>query len=71
MDSATHPSWTAGLRACGIHYEGFVTDLQKHRFDTTSTFSIHKSRQTVAGKQQAKNELDSENQVNQFCNIVT
>ena len=68
MNSATHPSWTAGLRPCGVYYEGFVTDLegvlQKHRVDTVSTFSIRKSRQTVAGKQHAKIELDNENQVN-------
>ena len=74
MDSATRPPWTAGLRPCGIYYEGFVTDLegvlQKHRVDTMSTFSIRKSRQTVAGKQQPKIELDSENQVNKICNIV-
>ena len=75
MDSATRPSWTASLRPCGIYYEGFVTDLegvlQKHRVDTMSTFSIRKSHQTVAEKQQAKTELDSENQVNQLCNRVT
>ena len=75
MDSATRPSWTADLRPCGIYYEGFVTDLegglQKHHVDTVSTFSIRKSCQTVAGKQQAKIELDSENQVNQLCNRVT
>ena len=60
--------WTAGLRPCGVYYEGFVIDLegvlQKHHVDTVSTFSIRKSRQTVAGKQHAKIELDNENQVN-------
>ena len=68
-------SWTAGLRPCVVYYEWFVTDLegllQKHRLDTVSTFSIHMSCQTVAGKQQAKMELDNQNQVNhEYSKII-
>ena len=41
-----------GLKLSGVYYEGFVTDgtPQKHRLDAISTFSIRKSRKTVAGQ---------------------
>ena len=58
-------AWAEGLKLCGVYYEGFVTDLEgtleKHRVDTISTFSIRKSRKTVAGQHHTNSE--KENQV--------
>ena len=57
---AAPPALAEGLKLCGVYYKGFVTDLegtlQKHRVDTSSTFSIRKSRKTVAGQHHANSE---------------